>query len=330
MLTHEIKTGNDQVLSKRLQFVNVAPDGTSTFAGWAPHLDLDPVAAADRVLLDEVLRAPWIHTDQEQRALALAASTLVPDHYNEVAERQIAHIDKTIAAVHERLTKEIDFWSDRWIKLKDDLAAGKDVRLTLENARRTISDLEGRLENRKQELMKQRHVISATPVVLGGALVVPMGLLLRLRRAQGIWDDTPVFFAADAAARARVEALAMGAVRRIEEARGCRVVDVSAQKCGWDITSYPPAVAGRQPDALHIEVKGRTKGATTVTVSRSEIFYALNQAQKFVLAIVLVGDNDAVESVHYLRTPFEQEPEWGVSSVNFNLQALLARGERVR
>ena len=27
------------------------------------------------------------------------------------------------------------------------------------------------------------------------------------------------------------------AVRRAEEARGCRVVDVSAQKCGWDLTS---------------------------------------------------------------------------------------------
>ena len=37
----------------------------------------------------------------------------------------------------------------------------------------------------------------------------------------------------------------MEAVRRAEEARGCRVVDVSAEKCGWDLTSYPPAVDGR-------------------------------------------------------------------------------------
>lgn len=42
MLTHEIKSGNDQVLSKRLQFVRVAPDGSAAFAGWAPHLDLNP------------------------------------------------------------------------------------------------------------------------------------------------------------------------------------------------------------------------------------------------------------------------------------------------
>ena len=37
LLTHEVKAGNDQV-SKRLQFVRVKPDGSSTFAGWAPRI----------------------------------------------------------------------------------------------------------------------------------------------------------------------------------------------------------------------------------------------------------------------------------------------------
>jgi hypothetical protein len=92
-----------------------------------------------------VVNASWIRADQEQRALALAAATLVPEHFQEVSGRRIAHVDKTLAAVHERLTKEITFWSDRWIKLKEDQEAGKDVRLNLENARRTASDLEGRV-----------------------------------------------------------------------------------------------------------------------------------------------------------------------------------------
>src|SRR4029450_5529310 len=106
-----------------------------------------PLDPAGRALLEDVLAAPWIRADQEQRALALAAATLVPEHFNEVATRRIAHVDKTLAAVHERLTKEIDFWSDRWMKLKEDQDAGKDLRLNVENARRTITDLEGRLEN---------------------------------------------------------------------------------------------------------------------------------------------------------------------------------------
>ena len=323
LLTHEIKSGDDQVLSKRLQFVRVAPDGAVTFAGWAPHLDLEPLVPADRALINDVLAAPWICADQEQRALALAATTLVPEHFQEVAARRIAHVDKTLAAVHERLTKEIDFWSDRWLKLKEDQEAGKDVRLNLENARRTVTDLEGRLDNRKKELLSMRHVTSATPVALGGALVIPAGLLRRLRGESPVEDGAA--FSIDPAARARIEKLAMDAVRRAEEARGCRVVDVSRQKCGWDITSYPPVRDGKQPDARHIEVKGRVTGASTVTITRNEMLYALNQADKFLLAIVLVDEDDAIDGPHYLRNPFEAEPGWGVSSVNYDLKALLEK-----
>ncbi len=329
LLTHEIKSGDGVVLSKRLQFVRVAPNGAATFAGWAPHLDLTALAPSDRPLLGALLREPWINTDQEQRALALAASTLVPQHYDEVAHRRIAHVDKTLAAVNERLTKEIDHWSDRWMKLREDQEAGKDVRLNLENVRRTVLDLEGRLDARKRELHAMRHISSATPVALGGALVVPAGLLARLRGASGMADSAPVP-TADPAVKKRTELLAMGAVRRVEEARGCKVVDVAAEKCGWDLTSYPPAVDGKLPEARHIEVKGRLRGADTITVTRNEILYALNQADKFILAIVFVDEHsDAVEGPYYLRNPFDAEPGWGVSSWNIEIKALLERAERV-
>jgi superfamily II DNA or RNA helicase len=323
LLTHEIRSGDGSVLSKRLQFVRVAPDGKAGFAGWAPHLDLEPLDPASRPLLEPLLAAPWIRADLEQQALALAAGTLVPEHFEEVAARRIAHVDRVLAAVHERLTKEIQFWTDRWMKLGEDHKAGKDVRLHLERARRTVADLEARLEGRKKELQAMRHVTSATPVALGGALVVPAGLLRRLTGEAPAGDAA--LFAASAAARARIEALAMQAVRQAEEARGCRVVDVSAQKCGWDLSSVPPAVDGRQPEVRHIEVKGRVKGASTITVTRNEILYALNQAEKFVLAIVLVGPGDEVEGPYYLAQPFDAEPGWGVSSQNYALPLLLER-----
>ena len=321
LLTHEVKSGDGMVISKRLQFVRVLPDGSTTFAGWAPHLDLEPLASAQRPLLAETLAAPWLNVGLDNRALALAASTLVPQHFSEVADRRIAHIDKTLAAVHERLTKEINFWSDRFEKLTDDKKAGKDVRLNLENVRRTLSDLEARLEHRKKELLSMRHVTSATPVVLSGALIIPAGLL---RVLQGEPVSCGSAFSADPAARSRIEQLAMHAVRQSEESRGCRVVDVSAQKCGWDITSYPPAIEGKQPESRHIEVKGRIKGATTITVTRNEMLYALNQADKFVLAIVQVDENEQIDGPYYLRNPFDAEPGWGVSSVNYNIQDLLA------
>jgi SNF2 family DNA or RNA helicase len=324
LLTHEVKSGDGAVLSKRLQFVRVGADGKAAFAGWAPHLDLEPLAETEQVLLKNVLAAPWLSVNQENRAVTLAAATLVPEHFNEVATRRIDHVDKTLVAVHERLTKEIAFWSDRWMKLKDDQAAGRDVRLNLENARRTVTDLEGRLENRKKELQAMRHVVNGTPVVLGGALVVPAALMRKLRGDEPT-DPVAAAFAADAAARARIERLAMDTVRRAEEARGCQIVDVSADKCGWDLTSYPPPVDGKSPEPRHIEVKGRVKGASTVTVTRNEILYAFNQGDKFVMAIVLVGDGDAVEGPHYLRNPFDQEPGWGVASINYSLNDLLSR-----
>jgi superfamily II DNA or RNA helicase len=326
LLTHEVKSGDGTVLSKRLQFVKVASDGSAGFAGWAPHLDLEPLQDSERELIKDVSDAPWVTTNQESRAVSLAAETLVPEHFAEVAGRRIAHVDKTLAAVNERLMKEISFWQDRWIKLKDDIDAGKDVRLNLENARRTISDLEGRLENRKRELHAMRHVVNGTPVVLGGALVIPAGLLSK-NRGEEPSDPAVAAFAADAAARTRIELAAMRAVRAAEEARGCRVIDVSADKCGWDLTSYPPAVDGKQPEPRHIEVKGRVKGAGTVCVTRNEMLYAFNQGDKFRLAIVLVGERDTVEGPHYIRNPFDREPAWGVASVNYNLGDLLARAE---
>jgi superfamily II DNA or RNA helicase len=325
LITHEIKSGDNTVLSKRLQFVHVTPERKASFAGWAPHLDYEPLAATDRPLLADLLQSDWIRTDQEQRALVLAATTLVPEHYGEVAGRRIAHVDKTLAAVHERLTKEIAFWSDRWMRLKEDQEAGKDVRLNLDNIQRTINDLEGRLENRKKELQSMRHVTNGTPVVLGGALVVPIGLLRKLRGEPAA--DGAATFSADPEARSRIELLAMNAVSRAEEARGCRVVDVSAQKCGWDISSYAPSVDGKLPESRHIEVKGRIQGATTVTVTKNEIFESWNQGVKYHLAIVLVGEDDTIDGPHYVPHPFKEEPGWGVSSVNYDLQALLQRSQ---
>ncbi|MBN1673164.1 MAG: hypothetical protein JXR37_19115 [Kiritimatiellae bacterium] len=53
---------------------------------------------------------------------------------------------------------------------------------------------------------------------------------------------------------------------------------------------------------------------------------ALNQPERFVLAVVLV-DGDAAETLRSIRQPFDQEPGFGVTSINFNLKELLTRAE---
>ena len=322
LLTHEIKSGDGTVLSRRMQFVRVHPDGRAEFAGWAPHLDLLPLAPADRPHVEEVLSGQWLNQALELRAVALAAATLVPEHYSEIRDRRVEHVDRTLVAVHERLTKEIDFWSDRVLRLQDDRDAGRDVRLNLDNARRTVDDLQARLDSRKKELEAMRQVHNGTPVVLGGALVIP-GALLR-----GLRGDAAAPHAADAVARARIERLAMQAVLAAEASRGWRTEDVSARKCGWDITSTAPAVGSMQPRQIHIEVKGRVRGADTVTVTYNEISQAVNQGAKFVLALVFIDADDTIDGPHYLENPFVREQEMGVASVNYSIPDLLRTTRR--
>ena len=325
IIDHSVKEGADPThgVSRRMQFVEIDPQGCAINAGWAPHLDMESIDKADMALIQDVLGAPWINgTDAhnlEQVALAHASTHLVPEHFDEVRSRREKNVDKTLAAVHERLVKEINYWSDRYIKLQDDIAAGKDVRLTLENVRRTIDDLTSRRESREKELLAMRHVISATPVVAGGALVIPAGLLAQRKGNPG-WT-------ADADARARVECAAMKAVMDAERALGHEVIDVSAQKCGWDVTSLPKAIDGKLPPSRHIEVKGRANGNSTVTVTRNEILYGLNQQDKFILAIVLVDGNQH-EGPFYVTKPFTQEPDWAVTSINLDLGQLLVQARR--
>ncbi|MCX4151758.1 MULTISPECIES: helicase-related protein [Paraburkholderia] len=321
IIDHSIKEAGpgEQVASRRMQFVSIDEDGVTKNEGWAPHLNWEPITTSDRVLIGPELNAPWIRSDLENLALTHASEHLVPEHFIEVKERRERQVDKTLAAVHERLLKEITYQSDRYRKLRDDLAAGKDTRLAIDNTRRIVDDLTVRRETREKELRAMRQVVSATPVIVGGALVIPSGLL-----AQRNGDEEGDTWSADPVARARVEQLAMQAVFEHEHAHGRSTKDVSALKCGWDITSQPPMVNGLLPDPRHIEVKGRAKGSETVTVTVGEIIEALNQGPKFILAIVMV-DGDRADPPLYIRQPFAQPPEWGTTSVNFSLKQLMTK-----
>ena len=97
--------------------------------------------------------------------------------------------------------------------------------------------------------------------------------------------------------------------------------DVSDRKPGYDIESAIPGTGLLR----FIEVKGRVKGAKTVTITKNEILTGLNKPDDFILAIGLV-DGDAVE-LRYVRRPFQREPDFGVTSVNYELAALLALSE---
>ena len=56
---------------------------------------------------------------------------------------------------------------------------------------------------------------------------------------------------------------------------------------------------------LFIEVKGKSPGSTSVTVSKTQIFTAFNKPENFILAIVEV-DGDTAKEPRYIREPFQK------------------------
>ena len=111
-------------------------------------------------------------------------------------------------------------------------------------------------------------------------------------------------------------------VMDVERSLGFDPTDRELEKLGYDIESKVQGT-GR---LRFIEVKGRISGAATITVSRNEILYSLNKPEDFILAIVeFLGE--ASHKVHYVRRPFQKEPDFGVTSVNYTFSKLLERAE---
>ncbi|MGC9371617.1 MAG: helicase-related protein, partial [Paracoccaceae bacterium] len=302
-----------RTISREVHFVEVSEAGELRRGGYAPYLDYRPATAEELAGLGPCLEADWLSGEAlEERAVAYAIEHLVPRHLAEVRQRRETRIDKTLAAVHERLTKEINYWDQQAADLRRRLRQSQrprpGLRINAERAQQRADALAERLEQRTAELERERKVSAAPPVVVGGALIVPVGLLLG--------DATP----ADLRTRQVTEAIAMQAVMEAELALGNHPRDVSSENLGYDIESLVPA-DGR---LRFIEVKGRRAGAETVTVTKNEILTAINSADQFILALVEVEDGDAKDP-RYVRQPFHREPDFDATSVNYDLRELLAR-----
>ena len=113
-----------------------------------------------------------------------------------------------------------------------------------------------------------------------------------------------------------------------ERALGFEPVDLEFERLGYDLESRDPET-GR---LRFIEVKGRLRDADTITVTKNEILTSLNKPEDYILAIVTFDERslDSTYNLHYVREPFGREPDFDVTSVNYNLDALLAKAEAPR
>jgi SNF2 family DNA or RNA helicase len=317
-----LPSGSKRIISKRMRFVEMTEDGKAANAGYAPYLDYGAPKTEDMPAIRSFLDSQsWLRANLEDMAVGYAISHAIPAHVAEVRERKARQIDKTAKAVRQRLTSEIQYWDFRSAELKEKEAEGKpNAKQNSKMAARRAEELEIRLRNRLKELEKEKLISAMPPVVIGGAVVIPKGLLGKL-------TGKPDLFTADAQARRVVELAAMKAVMELESSLGFVPRDVSGEKCGYDIESLIP-VELREPDAhslRFIEVKGRARGATTVTVTKNELLKALNVPEEYILAIVEVDGSKA--KTIYLKKPFHEKPDFAATSVNYDIRELINEAE---
>jgi hypothetical protein len=317
----QLPSGERRTISRRMLYVEIDAEENTRHLHYAPYLDYRPLAA-DEPAIEELLDRPelaWIDRDLERKALGHAISNVVPEHVSEVRNRRLAHVQKTRAAVQDRLTKEINYWDHRAEQLKlQELAGRAGARLNSGEARRRADELQARLQKRLAELDAEARISTLPPAVLGGLVVVPMGLIATVR-GKSIAPRRQVVDTQASATRARA------IVMDVERELGFDPVDREHEKLGYDIESR--ILSGPDRGRLRfIEVKGRVAGADTITVTKNEILYSLNKPDDFILAIVEFMDGGR-HQVHYVRRPFHREPDFGVTSVNYSFAELLSRGE---
>jgi superfamily II DNA or RNA helicase len=313
-----LKNGDRRTISKQMLFVELDGTGQARHLHYAPYLDYRPLRPNEPGI-DALLARPesaWISRDLEQKALAHAIAEVVPEHLKEVRDRRRVWIGKARAAVKDRLTKEIGYWDHRAEDLKLQEQAGKpNARLNSQEARRRADDLQARLQKRMEQLDLEAQVSALPPVALGGFVVVPAGLI-------ALMTGRPLTEAAQAVDTRASGDRARAIVMEVERRLGFEAIDREYEKLGYDIESRD-ARTGR---LRFLEVKGRVSGAATITVTKNEILYSLNKPEDFILAIVEF-DGD-IHRVHYIRQPFQREPDFGVTSVNYDFGELIARAQK--
>ena len=312
-----LSNGRHRLVSKHVHYVELRSDGQASEADYAPYLDYRPVKEKEQVAATNIItQESWLQADTEELAKDYAIEQILPEHLREVRQHQTKLLDHMEQAVKTRLRSEIQYWDLRASELQEQEAKGKhNDRLNAQQAERRADQLNQRLTARLARIQQAKDISLLPPVIIGAALVIPEQ---RLSGAQGT-------FTADAAARREIERAGMQAVLAIEQRLGYKPKDVSKNNVGYDIESAIPASKLETEGSLRfIEVKDKAKGSTTVTVTRNEILTALNQPERFILALVEV--DGAATHTWYIRQPFRNQPDSAAASINFAIQELLQSG----
>ncbi|WP_024794483.1 helicase-related protein [Tomitella biformata] len=306
-LTGEITDGTGTAVSKQFAFVSLTPDGTATDSGPAPYLDTEPLPASAKSVAEEVMAQPWLAGGVEQLATSWSITHAQPAHLDEVRRRMLPMVEKTRAAVRQRLVSQVNYLDGEATRLREELDAGKGKKRgqSPDRLESRARELEQRLHQRVALLDAEAQLAAKPPTIAGAALVIPAGMLpLDSEFPPGSdlvpASELPLVPASFARDTAVTDRRAVDAALAAERALGREPEEMSHSNPGFDIRS-----TAADGSTIFIEVKGRIVGAADFFITYNEMLYGKNIAQNHRLVMVSVSpDGPEHDQLRYLVDPF--------------------------
>jgi hypothetical protein len=255
VLSAAIQDGRGKVLHRRLFVVETAMDGTMTVRQPTIFLDMVPASGNIDTHIPDDTGLP----DRDRIEHTLINDALQPllEEVTTEREKEIetisCHIEISLSAIIDRV--QCQFAELVSAKESGSTEPGLDGRIKQFEDR--LFELNGRLEQRQEELQHERHCTIADIRHHGSAWVLPHPERTSPEIASMVRND-------------EIEKTAVQAVVAYEEARGWEVESVEADNRGFDLISRKPHPEDPQTAIIvrFIEVKGRaTVGEVALTAN---------------------------------------------------------------
>ena len=303
----EVRDGRSNVLHKRLFVVEQAADGAMRVR--------QPTVFLDLAIAPQETPAPQGATEPEISAMeaVLYRDALAPllqevrDQRDGEIQRITEHMDISLNAVIDRAQCQFADLMDK--KERGAGETGIDGRLRILEDK--LDELNNRLETRREELVKERECTVSNIQHVGAAWVVPHPERETPAIRQMVSDP-------------EIERIAVEAVTKMEEARGCKVQSVEAENRGFDLISRRPHPHDPETavEVRFIEVKGRAH-VGEVALTSNEFKTAERLKDDFWLYVVFNCATDP--ECHVVRNPAKMgwKPVRVVEHYHVGAQAIL-------
>jgi superfamily II DNA or RNA helicase len=293
------RDGRARRASERLEFVEMLGSGEIIPAGPAPFLDYEPLRPDEEQIVEtELSRMSWVHASEiESRAVTFAIEHMSRAHLDEVRARIDERVARTAAAVKDRLGHEVAYWSHRADELERRELAGQTPKINSRRASGRAAELSERLQRRLLELEQERQLTSLPPVVVGGGVIIPQGLIDRLDGVVSKSDGTEEF------------RRAVDVAMTEQSAVGREPHDVTASRMGYDILSR------HEDGSLRFVKVALTQRDGTISLPRNAVLACLNARDSYWIAAV----GSAGSKPRWLQPTLDPDVDFGQASVVLRL-----------